>query len=126
VIGGLAGIAGRGVDLPCATRVLLGLALGALAAGAVLGLAVTYPAAVLVAPTRELAESLEPDQWEADADEHLRRASRARVRMIETTRRVNRLKVRLLRIGVWSAGAGIVLLLAAVIIALAVGPKPSP
>lgn len=125
VIAGLAGIAGRGTGLPCASRVLLGLALGALAAGAVLGLTVTYPAAVLAAPTSELRKSLSDEQWRAPAEEHLRRASRARLEMIETTRKVNGLKTRLLRIGVWCAGAGIVLLLAAVLIALVIDQTPA-
>jgi hypothetical protein len=120
VIGSLAGIAARGTDLSVVTRVFLVLALLALAAGALFGLSVAYPKLVNeVVKSNELRQALEPDEWDRPADDHLIRASRARIKIAEEARATNNQKAGRLRIGVWWAGGGIILLLTAAISALA-------
>lgn len=124
MIGGLSGIAARSSELSTGTRVLFGLALTALGAGSLIGLSVAYPKLVPeVLDAEGLGKGLEPEEWGHSADDHLKRASRARVRIIKNARGVNKSKARRLRIGVWFTGAGIILLLAAAVVALWVGPS---
>jgi hypothetical protein len=111
----------RSFELPVATRVLLGLGLAGLAAGALLGLSVAYPVLVPAVSRVGLGRALDPEEWDRPAEEHLIRASRARLSIVAESRDVNGGKARRLRWAVWAAAAGVAFLLAAIIVALAVG-----
>jgi hypothetical protein len=93
------------------------LALIALAAGALLGLRVAWPELVEEAlDPDELTQAVENDaDWGHDFDWHLRRASRARIRVAKNARQLNKLKAEKLQNGIRFAGAGVVLLLGAVV-----------
>jgi hypothetical protein len=122
VIGGLSGIAARSSELPIGARILFGLALVSLAAGALVGLLVAYPALVPeLIESDGLRKALGRDQWERSSAEHLIRASLARLDVVDGARKVNATKASRLKIGFGCAGGGIVLLLAAAIVALWAG-----
>lgn len=116
MIGSLAGIAARSFELPIATRILLGLGLAALAAGALLGLAVAYPVPAPGVGTSGLWKAVAPDEWSQPTEKHHRRASRSRLKIIDAFRGVNGSKARRLRWAMRFAGAGVALLLAAIIV----------
>jgi hypothetical protein len=119
VIASLSGIAARGHHLPVGARWCLGGAIILLALGAIGGLAVAFPVLAPAVKTARLRETLDDDeQWGASAGNHLRRASRARVGMIDATRKVNQRKAIALRVAIVVSGTGVGLLLAAVVIVL--------
>ena len=116
VIGGLLGIAARGQDFPTITRIALVLAIMALAAGALYGLAVAHPSVIEeVLDPDEMRQGIGDEDWEHDAAEHLRRASRHRIVVIERANAENERKGKLLRRGVRCAFAAIVFLLIGVV-----------
>lgn len=115
MIASLAGIAARGHRLPAGTRWCLGIGLILLALGALGGLGVAFPVLAPAVKSALLRRTLDDDeQWAAPAEDHLRRASRARIGMVDHTRRVNQRKAIALRVAILVSGTGIVLLLVAV------------
>jgi hypothetical protein len=107
VIAGLSGIAARGQRLPLGARWGLGAGLILLALGALGGLGVAFPVLAPAVKTGRLRETLDDDgQWAAPAEDYLRRASRARLGMIERTRRVNQRKAIFLRVAIVVSGTG--------------------
>jgi hypothetical protein len=116
VIGGLLGIASRGQDLPTVSRVALVFAIAALGAGALYGLAVANPTVIEeVLDPDELRDGIDDEDWKQEAVEHLRRASRARIVVMENAHAENERKGKLLRRGMWCAFAAIVFLLVGVV-----------
>jgi hypothetical protein len=97
---------------------LLVIALVGFAIAALLAIWVAHPAWLDEVREGSLARGLAPESWPGDHDENLRRAARARLSILEGYRNSNHKKARVLSAALIATGAGIALLLSAVIVAL--------
>jgi hypothetical protein len=123
VVAGLAGVAARGVSLPVPASVALVVSIVALGIGAILGLLVAFPILIgeAIKPDELLASVGDVDaggqvegDWDEPSENHLKRASRARINAIRAARSGNQTKATILRWGVGFAIGGISALLFAV------------